>query len=467
MDTRTLTITQANQDLTDKKYSAVDLAKAYLKNIENDQTGAYLEVFDDVLEQAQKADERIQKGDTTPLCGIPLGIKDNILIHNRQASAGSEMLKEYRATYDATVIRKLKEEGSIFLGRTNMDEFAMGSSTENSAFGVVKNPHDLARVPGGSSGGSAAAVSGDVALAALGSDTGGSIRQPASFCGIVGLKPTYGSVSRYGLIALGSSLDQIGPLTKTVADTRILFSTIRGNDPKDSTSLPQEKFTNTATKVKRIGVPRGLMEKGVDAGVLENFEETLKKLTEEGYEIVDITLPQAVYALPAYYIVMPAEASTNLARFDGVRYGLSVEGEGIVEGYAESRSKGFGKEVRRRILLGTHVLSAGYYDAYYTKAQALRAQLIKDFNEAFSTVDVIMTPTSPTPAFKIGEKSDPLSMYAADMFTITANLTGMPALSVPSGTVLREDTSLPVGIQLTAPHMEENRLFTVGESIEK
>ena len=464
---KNLTIAQARHDLDEKKYSAVELAEVYLSRIEkNKDLNMYLEVYDDVKKQAQKADDIIAHGQQKSLCGIPLSIKDNILVHGRHVSAASNILKGYSATYDATVIRKIKEAGGIFLGRTNMDEFAMGSSTENSAYGVVKNPHDTTRVPGGSSGGSAASVASGCALASLGSDTGGSIRQPASFCGVVGLKRTYGTVSRSGLIALGSSLDQIGPITNRVEDAEIIYSVIKGHDTLDSTSLPQSAYRKNDGKVKRIGVARDILEKGVDEDVLLNFETTLKGLEAKGYEIIDIALPCAAYALPAYYIIMSAEASTNLTRFDGVRYGLHIEGENVTDEYIKTRTQGFGPEVRRRILLGTHILSAGYYDAYYTKAQAVRGVLIDDYKEAFRSVDVIASPTSPAPAFKIGEKADPVSMYLTDIFTVTANLTGMPALSVPSGFVERDGAKLPVSFHLTSPHMREDMLFTLGKDAE-
>ncbi len=471
MDIENLTIAQARLDLDERKYSAVELADAYLSNIEkNKDLNMFLEVFEDVKEQAVVADEVITKGSKggiqKSLLGIPLCTKDNILIHGRKMSAGSKILENYTATYDANVVKKMKNSGAVFLGRTNMDEFAMGSSTENSAFGVVKNPHDKDRVPGGSSGGSAVSVASHSALASLGSDTGGSIRQPAGFCGVVGLKPTYGTVSRYGLSALGSSLDQIGPITKTVTDAEIVFDVIKGNDTFDSTSLKDEVYIKDSKKPKRIGVARELLEEGIDKDVLLNFEESLKVLESKGYEIVDIKLPYAQYALAVYYIIMPAEASTNLTRFDGVRYGLHVEGNDVNDEYIKTRSEGFGQEVRRRILLGTHILSAGYYDAYYTKAQTARQLITNDFKEAFKLVDVIATPTSPTPAFKIGEKEDPMSMYLADIFTVTANLTGMPALSVPSGFVGRDGKELPVGLQLTALHMHEKDLFRVGCDIE-
>lgn len=464
-----LTIEQARALLDTKEVTAVELAAAYVDRARerNEDLNAYLEIFDDVAEQAQRADEMIATGTQQALTGIPLVIKDNILIHGHIASGASKILENYHATYDAHVITRLKEAGAVFIGRANMDEFAMGSSTENSAFGATKNPHDILRIPGGSSGGSAAAVAADMAIAGLGTDTGGSIRQPAALCGIVGFKPTYGAVSRYGAMAMGSSLDQIGPLAKTATDAELLFDTIKGNDIYDATSLSDE-CALPASAVKRIGVPRHFLVSGIDADVLEAFEKSLETLKQAGYEIVDIELPSITYALAAYYIVMPAEVSTNLARYDGVRYGVSVDGESLLDDYQQTRGKGFGAEARRRILLGTFVLSSGYADAYYRKATAVREQIRDDFRNVFESVDIIATPTSPTPAFKIGEKaSDPLEMYAADIFTVPVNLTGVPALSVPMGTVDREGATLPVGMQFIAPHNHDATLFQMGKEFEK
>jgi aspartyl-tRNA(Asn)/glutamyl-tRNA(Gln) amidotransferase subunit A len=348
-----------------------------------------------------------------------------------------------------------------------MDEFAHGSSTENSAFGPTKNPHDLSRVPGGSSGGSAAAVAADMALGALGTDTGGSIREPASFCGVVGMKPTYGAVSRSGLIAMGSSLDQAGPLAKTVADAELIFNAIRGKDALDSTSWDDGVYPKRS-RTKKVGVPRRLLEKGVEADALKNFERSLSRLKDQGYDIVDIDLPSAGLALAVYYVIMPAEVSANLARFDGVRYGLSLKGENLFEDYAKTRGAGFGPEARRRIILGTYVLSSGYYDAYYGKATAARAKLSREVEQALGGVDAILNPTAPSPATKIGENAaDPLAMYLLDVFTVTANLTGNPAMSVPMGTVEREGSALPVGIQLTAAHGDEAGLFEIGKKLEE
>ncbi len=461
------TVREARALLAAKQVSAVELADSYLGAIaaRNPDLHAYLEVYDDVRAQAQAADARIAAGDAQPLLGVPLAIKDNILIRGKTASAASKMLEHYRATYDATAIARLKAAGAIFLGRTNMDEFAMGSSTEKSAFGPTKNPLAPGRVPGGSSGGSAAAVAGDLAPAALGSDTGGSIRQPAAFCGIVGLKPTYGSVSRHGLMAMGSSLDVIGPLTRTVADAELLFEVIRGHDPLDATSLPDaDPPMSKATYT--IGVPRAFLAKGVDPDVLAAFEAGLAKLEAAGHRIVDIELPTIDRSLATYYIIMPAEVSANLARFDGVRYGLHVDGADRIDDYRQSRGSGFGKEVRRRILLGTYVLSSGYYDAFYRTAMIARERIRADARAAFETVDAIATPTTPSPAFRVGEKTtDPLAMYLEDVFTVSANIIGVPALSVPCGTVMREADTLPVGLQLMAPERAETTLFALGAAV--
>lgn len=470
MDLSTLTIKEARRALDANEYSALDLTNAYLDAIreKDGDIRAYLEVWEESARaEAKAADERIARGESLPLTGIPLAVKDNILIQGRVASGASKILEHYVASYDATVIGKLKAQNVVFLGRTNMDEFAMGSSTENSAFGVTKNPHDTSRVPGGSSGGSAAAVAAGMALAALGSDTGGSIRQPASHCGLVGLKTTYGSVSRFGLMPMGSSLDQIGPLTKTIADAEIVFDAISGHDENDSTSLPDGLYKPQTVR-KVIGVPRSFIANGVDPDVLELFNKMLEDFRTQGYEIRDIDMPNLPYALPVYYIVCPAEVSTNLARYDGIRFGLSVPADTIGEVYTKTRGAGFGAEVRRRILIGTFVLSSGYSDAYYRKARAVRDLIRSEFETAFADVDVIALPTAPGPAFKIGEKSsDPLAMYAEDIFSVTANLAGVPAISIPSGTVEREGTQLPVGFQLMAPHGGEKTLFHIGGAVEK
>ncbi len=462
-----MTIVEAGRALRAGELTVRELfdACALAAKERNGELNAYLELFD-AEEAIAAAQKRIDAGDTSPLCGIPLAMKDNILIEGKVASAASKILSTHKATYDATVTRKLKEAGALFVGRTNMDEFAMGSSTENSAYGPARNPLDTSRVPGGSSGGSSSAVAGNLALAALGTDTGGSIRQPAAHCGLVGMKPTYGAVSRHGLIALGSSLDQAGPLAKSVADAKIIFDTLRGYDALDSTSITEETYgKKRVPKTFRIGVPYHLIAEGLDADVRERFDATLEQLKAQGHEIVEVTLPTSPYALPAYYVIMPAEASTNLARFDGIRYGEAKRGDTLLDDYVLSRREGFGPETKRRILLGTFVLSSGYIDAYYRKAQAAREVLRAEYDAAFSSCDVIAFPTTPSPAFRFGEKSDPVSMYLEDVFTVTANLTGMPALSVPMGTVERDGTTLPTGIHFTAPRGADDLLFTIGASV--
>ncbi|MCE9628911.1 MAG: Asp-tRNA(Asn)/Glu-tRNA(Gln) amidotransferase subunit GatA [Candidatus Vogelbacteria bacterium] len=466
LDLKNLTITKAITGLQSGEFTSTDLVKAYLANIEirNKDLNAYLEVFSDVLDQAKKADElRASGAEVGPLTGVPIAIKDNILIKGRVATAASKMLADYRATYDATVIEKLKQAGAIFIGRTNMDEFAMGGSTENSAFGPTRNPYDSERVAGGSSGGSAAVVGGDLALCALGSDTGGSIRQPASFCGVVGLKPTYGTVSRHGVMAMASSLDQIGPITKTVEDAETLYKIIAGRDSFDSTSVDPKLATVSSKLV--IGVPTDFVSRGLDAEVKQNFDETLKKLTELGHEVRQIELPNLKYSLACYYVLMPAEVSSNMSRFDGVRYGSHVDGLNLLEDYMKTRGEGFGPEVRRRIMLGTYVLSAGYYDAYYGKACGVRQVITNEYKKAFDKnnngVDLILTPTAPTPAFPVGAKvNDPLQMYLEDIFTVPVNLAGVPAISVPSGVT---KSGLPLGVQFTADHFNEEVLFAIGK----
>ena len=474
IDPTTLTIRAAKEALHNKEYSAVELTEAVLAHAkkENATINAYAEFFDDALSEAKHADRLIESGKGTVLTGIPLGIKDNMLMKGKLSTSGSKILEGHRGVYDGTVVSKLKEAGAVIIGRTNMDEFAMGSSSETCAYGPVKNPVDPTRVPGGSSGGSAAAVAMGGALGTLGSDTGGSIRQPASLTGIVGLKPTYGAVSRYGLMAMASSLDQIGPFAKTVDDAEILFRAIEGFDPMDSTSVPMDHALRSKRALKEkltIGVPESFIAMdGIDEAVRKNFRETLDALREKGHTIKSVELPSLPYALSVYYVLMPAEVSSNLARFDGIRYGLSVEAEKLIDVYMKSRGQGFGKEVRRRILLGTYVLSAGYYDAYYNKAVAVRRNITRELEEAFTDVDVIATPTSPIPAFKLGEKiNDPLQMYLADIFTVPANIAGIPAISVPSGTVLKEGTALPVGIQFMAARFNEQVLFAAGKDVEK
>ncbi|MEX0672492.1 MAG: Asp-tRNA(Asn)/Glu-tRNA(Gln) amidotransferase subunit GatA [Candidatus Paceibacterota bacterium] len=432
---------------------------------QNTELNAFLEVYENV--------DRTGSGGA--LSGVPVALKDNMLVKGEKVSAGSKMLEGYTATYDATAVEKLREAGAELIGRTNMDEFAMGSSTEHSAFGPTKNPRALSRVPGGSSGGSAAAVAAGLVPVALGSDTGGSIRQPASFCGVVGLKPTYGAISRYGLIAMGSSLDQIGPITNTVADAETVFNVLRGRDKKDSTTLSDEVYAQNEERVPAqggsasgggvIGVPWNVIDQeGVDKSVAQNMKQSVERLKELGYTIKDIELPKFAYALSVYYILMPAEVSSNLARFDGVKYGLAAEGSDMIDDYLKTRGAGFGSEVKRRIMLGTYVLSSGYHDAYYRKALATRNAIRDELNETFKSVDVIATPTTPTPAFTLGEKSsDPLAMYMADIFTVPANVAGNPALTVPSGVVREGEDELPLGLQLMAPNTQEGRLFAVGK----
>lgn len=472
IDLAKMTITKAHDHLLKKDFSVRDLCQAYLDMIEKrDKTvHAYLELYGDIDEQIDRAQKMIDDGTESLLAGIPIALKDNILVKGKKASASSKILENHTATYDSTVASRLRDAGVVFLGRTNMDEFAMGSSTETSAYGVTRNPVDESRVPGGSSGGATASVAMHGALAAFGSDTGGSVRQPASFCGVVGLKTTYGSVSRHGLMAMGSSLDQIGPITHSVSDAEILFNAIRGQDSFDSTTLPDDLYKSLQSqpiKSKKpiIGVPRDMVYiEGLDPKVRANFDDSIKKLKDLGYEIKDIELPHVKYSLPVYYIIMPGEVSSNLARFDGVKFGLHVDGKNLLEDYKKTRGQGFGKEVRRRILVGTHVLSSGYYDAYYNKAQNARKLIINDFKKAFEKVDVIITPTTPTPAFKIGEKRDnPVEMYLADIFTVPANIARIPALSVPSGFVNVEGVDLPVGLQFMGAECREDILFAVGK----
>ncbi len=472
----TLTIEEAARGLRAGEFSSAELTQACLMAIEKDNAdiNAFVEIFESAKDDADAADAKYgptRYADAPMLAGIPIAIKDNMLVNGQEANAGSNILRGHKATYDSTVVAELRKHYAVILGRANMDDAAMGSSTETSCHGVTKNPLDRARVPGGSSGGSAAALAGHMAIAALGSDTGGSIRQPAALCGLVGMKPTYGTVSRFGLIALASSLDQIGPFGKTASDAEILFNAISAYDPKDSTNYPLElRESHKKPLKKKLGVPRAFLGegKGIDPDVLENFETSLKRLENEGWEITDVDLPYLKYSLPVYYVIQPAEASANLARYDGVRYGLHVEGESLLGDYMKTRGEGFGKEVRRRIMLGTYVLSAGYYDAYYGRARLVRELIKKDFEKAFGEVDAILTPTTTSPAFKFGEKSaDPLAMYLEDIFTVPANIAELPAMSVPSGTVSRDGVDLPIGLQITAPRFREDILFTIGKEFEK
>lgn len=464
IDLQALTIEKAHQAFKSREFSVRELVDAYLMviNERNAQLNAYLEIFSDIDEQVARAEEMFRSGVATSLTGIPLAFKDNILIKGHIASAGSRILENYKSPYDATVIAKLRAQGAIFLGRTNMDEFAMGSSTQTSAFGVARNPYDEERVPGGSSGGSAAVVAANMALAALGTETCGSVRQPAAFCGLVGLKPTYGAVSRSGIIAMGNSLDQVSPFTKTIRDAEIIFEALTGYDILDATSVPNDLRKAPSKTIKKIGVPRSFFaDGGLDPEVAENFEMKLHELEKAGYELIDLDLPILKYSLAVYYIIMPAEVSTNLARFDGIRYGHSAPGKDLLDVYMKSRGEGFGREARRRILLGTYILSHGYYDAYYAKAVQVRAKITEELERAFQSVDLIVTPTVPTPAFKLGEKmDDPVAMYLCDIFAAPANLAGIPAIAVPSG---KTTSGLPLSVQFMAPKFCEEKLFAIGK----
>jgi len=455
--------------------SIVEIAEAFLKRIES--TDSKLQAFltvdpDAVRRSASELQSRWERRELRMgfLTGVPVAIKDNIITRGLRTTCASKILGDYIPPYDATVVSRLRREGVLLLGKTNLDEFAMGSSTENSGFHPTRNPWDFDRVPGGSSGGSAAAVAARQAPLGLGSDTGGSIRQPAAFCGIVGLKPTYGRVSRYGLVAFGSSLDQVGPLAHSTKDAAYLLQGIAGHDPKDSTSArrPVEGFVEEVGKdVKglRIGVPKEWMADGLAAEVREAVAAALGRLEELGCEVEEVSLPHTEYAIASYYIIAPAEAASNLARYDGVRYGYrSPRTEDLWTMYTRTRSEGFGPEVKRRIMLGTYALSAGYYDAYFLKAARVRTLILRDYLDAFSRVDLLAGPTTPTPAFRLGEKTqDPLEMYLSDVFTVTANLAGIPALSLPCGFT---DGHLPVGLQLLGPHFAEGRLLRVAHALE-
>lgn len=463
-----------HDNLIRKNISCSDLIDSCLQIIEKKdvQIHAFLEVFaEEARKKARTVDEKISQGSQISLLeGLPVSLKDNLLYKNHKVSAASKILENYVAPFNATAVEKLETAGAIIIGRVNMDEFALGSSTENSAFGSTKNPHDLKRVPGGTSGGSAAAVAAGMCAASLGSDTGGSIRQPAAFCGVVGLKPTYGAVSRYGLIAMSSSLDQIGPLTNSVEDAKIIFDIIKGKDGKDATTLENSKCRNQNVKLQsgiknlKVGLPKEYFIKGLNSEIKRKIEEAAQILAKQGVEIVEISLPHTEYALAVYYILMPSEVSSNLARFDGIRYGFTAgKAKTLAEVYSQTRALGFGVEVKRRIILGTFALSAGYYDAYYKKACQAQAVIRQDFLKIFETVDFILTPTTPTTAFKLGEKiNDPLTMYLSDIFTVSANLAGLPAISIPFGEV----EGLPVGIQLMGKWFAEEGLFELGKLLE-
>src|SRR6516225_7847058 len=475
MDLNHLTIDAARQTVQERTATSMALVEAHYERIkkEDPTIGAYLTLTRErAMEQADRMDRLAAEGKPLPpLGGVPVAIKDVMCTRGVRTTAGSKILGNFIPPYDATAVARLEGAGAVVLGKLNCDEFAMGSSNENSAFHPVRNPHDTSRVPGGSSGGSAAAVAADMAVAALGSDTGGSIRQPASFCGVVGLMPTYGRVSRYGLIAFASSLDHIGPLTKTVQDAATVLRTIAGRDPMDSTSaeVPVPDYVAELTKPVRglkIGVAKEYFGEGLDDEVRAAVEAAIEKLKGVGCEVVPVSLPHTPYAIPTYYLIATAEASSNLARYDGVRYSQRARGvRTLSEMYRRSRDEGFGAEVKRRIMLGTYALSAGYYDAYYLKAQKVRTLLTRDFEEAFQKVDAIVTPTSPTAAFRLGQKSnDPLAMYLADIYTVTADLAGIPGISIPCGETKEK---LPIGLQILGKHFDEATILRIAHSYEQ
>jgi aspartyl-tRNA(Asn)/glutamyl-tRNA(Gln) amidotransferase subunit A len=470
-----LTIHELHEKLKRKEITSLSLTEAFLKRIDavEGKIKAYITVTkEDAIKQAMEADKRISSGkDITPLTGVPISVKDIFCTKGILTTCASKILNNFIPPYDATVIKKLKEAGAVILGKNNMDEFAMGSSTENSAFFITKNPWDTKRVPGGSSGGSAASVSAGECAGSIGTDTGGSIRQPASCCGIVGLKPTYGRVSRYGMIAFASSLDQAGPLTKDIKDCAIMLNTLAGYDPQDSTSIntPAPDYIRALTKdIKglRVGIPKEYLIKGLDSDVEKAVKEAIEVLKNQGVLIVDVSLPHTDYAIAVYYLVATAEASSNLARYDGVKYGhRAKDSKNLVDMYCKTRDEGFGPEVKRRIMLGTYSLSAGYYDAYYKKASLVRTLIKRDFEEAFTKCDVILTPTAPSPTFKIGEKTaEPLTMYLSDIFTISCNLAGIPGLSLPCG--FTKD-NLPIGLQILGKPFDENTVLKTAYAYEQ
>ena len=468
-----LTIAEAGKLLARREISAVELTRACLDRaaaVESRLNAFITLCAREAMEQAESADQRIAVGDASSLTGIPLAIKDIFAVRRIRTTCASRILECFVAPYDATVIAKLRTAGAVFLGKANMDEFAMGSSTENSAFGPTRNPYDLTRVAGGSSGGSAAATAADECLGALGTDTGGSIREPASFCGVVGLKPTYSRVSRYGVIAYASSLDQVGPFAKTVQDAAILLSEIAGVDPLDSTCsarpVPDYQLALSGNiKELRIGVPREFFLEGMEREVEAAVQAALRHFESLGAQILEISLPHTDYAIAAYYLIATAEASANLARYDGMRYGLRAEADNTLDLYNRTRDRGFGAEVKRRIMLGTFALSAGYYDAYYLKAQKVRTLIRQDFERAFERCDIIITPVAPTTAFKLGEKTaDPLQMYLSDIFTISVNLAGLPGLSIPCG---YDGLGMPIGLQLIGPPFGEEVILRAGDAYEK
>lgn len=476
MEPSALTIHDAATRLRNRELSAIDLTRALLDRIDavDDRVGAFLTVCrESALRQAEAADAAIARGETGPLTGVPIAVKDLMCTRGIRTTCASRILEHFIPPYDATVIRKLKAAGAVILGKLNMDEFAMGSTTENSGFQKTHNPWDLTRIPGGSSGGSAAAVAADMCLGALGSDTGGSIRQPASHCGVVGLKPTYGRVSRYGLVAFASSLDQIGPLTKNVADCALLMNVIAGYDQKDSTSVPRavpdytQALGNGDLTGITVGIPREYWDAdGLDPEVFAAVDSAVRRLEALGATRVAVSLPHTAYVVAAYYVIAPCEASSNLARYDGVKYGLRYPEPGnLMEMYRRTRSSGFGPEVQRRIIIGTYALSAGYYDAYYRKASQVRSLIVQDFKKAFAHCDVLATPVAPTPALELGAVSDdPLQMYLSDIFTLSANMAGVPGISVPCGF---SSAGLPIGLQIMGSHFNEAVLLKTAYAFEQ
>ena len=477
MSRHELGVCQAAEGLAEKKFSSVELTQAVIDRVreKDGEIGAYL-TFDEegALAAAKAADEARAAGNVSPLLGVPVAIKDLINVKGQPCTCASKMLKGYTSPYDATVIKNLKAVGAVCAGRVNMDEFAMGSSTENSGLGVTRNPYDLTRVPGGSSGGSAAAVGGNLAIAALGTDTGGSIRQPASFCNIVGLKPSYGRVSRFGVTAFASSLDQVGPMTKSVDDAAMLLQVLAGHDemdgttPKDPVPDYMKAMEGASMKGVKIGLPKEYYDvSGLDPEVKRITDEAIKSCEAAGAELVEVSLPHTEYAMAVYYIIAPAEASANLARFDGVRYGhRSERSDDVFNLYARSRAEGFGPEVKRRIIMGTYVLSSGYYDAYYGRASKVRTLIRRDFEDVFKKVDTLLTPVAPTPAFKIGEVQDPLTMYLNDLFTIPGSLAGNCSMSIPAGFAQSGDVKLPVGVQFICDAYREDSLLRIGKAFE-
>jgi aspartyl-tRNA(Asn)/glutamyl-tRNA(Gln) amidotransferase subunit A len=474
MELYSLTIHELQEKIKSGDVSAMQIAESVFSRIDavEDRVHSYIRLMkEQAMAAAAKADENIKKGDIQPLTGIPIALKDIVCTKGITTTCGSHILHNFVPPYNATVVEKLSAAGAVFVGKANMDEFAMGSSTETSYFGPTRNPWDLERIPGGSSGGSATTVAADECIASIGSDTGGSIRQPAALCGIVGLKPTYGRVSRFGLIAFASSLDQLGPFTKDVEDCAIMMNVMAGYDPKESTSVKMEvpdyrQFIGRDIKGWKIGIPKEYFVEGIDPEVSAAVKKAIEVVQQCGGQCIDISLPHTKYCVAVYYIIAPAEASSNLARYDGVKYGLrTADARDLAEMYQKTRMEGFGAEVKRRIMIGTYALSAGYYDAYYGKASQVRALIRRDFDEAFKQCDVILTPTTPTPAFKIGEKTDdPLQMYLSDIFTISANLAGIPGISVPCGFTA---SGLPLGVQFLAGHFEEGKLLQIASAYEK